>query len=494
MSKNKQSSIAVRVFRTLTLALAALCVLLAGYIFIIDPISLEDISILPNAADSESMLRYAQGVAIEGVPVGGMTLEEARAALWEKENSLQAQIQFTLKARTASTTLSSSDFLVSFNTEEILKEALADANTDENDETAATKSYALSYTIDFTPAMDKLRAVESDVYQAPQNASVEMDMNVKGYFRYTDGTPGETLDMDALINALNARAEAREYGEIDLPILYTEPEITAETLQSSLTRRSAAETSFKKSPYNRDDRVYNVKRAASLVNGFVLKPGETFSTNDTLGDRTYELGWKPAPAYVSGTTEDQAGGGVCQVSSTLYAAVVKADLEIVYRRNHSSPVGYISRGLDATINTGTIDFQFKNNTSSDIYLFAYTIDKNDGEIPEGMDDKTIHVEIYGEPFSGDYDEIRLSSEQLESLKPSGEKEIVVDTTVAPDYYKEDVERRNGSVWQSYKHYYKNDEEVRKEELAKSTYRAYAGKVTVGTGYDSTASATAGAAG
>jgi vancomycin resistance protein YoaR len=309
-----------------------------------------------------------------------------------------------------------------------------------------------------------------------------MDMQTEGFFRYFEGQPGEALDMEALLRELQRRINAQEYGEVPLPIIYEEPAVSIDMLKASLTLRSVAETSFARSPYNREDRVYNVKRAASLVNGFVLKPGETFSTNDTLGPRTYELGWKPAPAIVSGTTEDQAGGGVCQLSSTLYAAAVKADLEIVYRRNHSSRVGYIDYGLDATINTGTIDFQFKNNTSSDIYIFAYSIDKRDGKIPEGKDDKTIHVEIYGEAFPPEYDKISLSSEKLETLKPAGEMQVIVDTTVAPDYYKEEVERKNGEIWQSYKHYHKDGVEIKKEPLAKSTYRAYEGKITVGSGY------------
>ena len=204
------------------------------------------------------------------------------------------------------------------------------------------------------------------------------------------------------------------------------------------------------------------------MNATVLAPGEVFSTNECLGDRTYANGWEPAPAIVGGTTEDQAGGGVCQVSTTLYNAVVKADLEIVYRRGHSGTVGYIPRGLDATINTGTIDFQFKNNTSSEILLISYLKDKN------------VCIDVYGEAFATDeYDEIKLTSKQIKTISPPGKMKETVDKSKKPGYREVVIKRKSGSMWQSYKHYYKDGQLVKTEELDTTTYRAYAGEVIVG---------------
>lgn len=481
---------AVRFFAALMILLAVAIAALAAYIFIIEPAIVS-----AGAADEpETALSanttFASGISVDGIALGGKTYSEAYAALAERERELTAEVHFILSTANSTYTLTHADVAIAFNTDELLREAIQLGNTGTKAEREAEqeallqspRTFTFTCTIDFTPAKPIMQALAADIAKEPVDAAVEMDMAVDGFFRYTDAVPGETLDEEALLARLNEMAENRVFGMVDLPILYTDAAITVDMLKETLTLRDRAETSFAKSPYNRDDRVYNVKKAAAFVNGTVLKPGDIFSTNDTLGPRTYELGWKPAPAYVSGTTEDQAGGGVCQVSSTLYAAVVKADLEIVYRRNHSSSVGYIAKGLDATINTGTIDFQFKNNTNSDIYIFAYTVDKSDGVIPEGKDDKTVHVEIYGEPFGDAYDTITLSAEKIETLAPSGEKEIIVDTTVAPDYYKEEVERRSGSVYQSYKHYYKDGVEIKKEPLAKSTYKAYAGKVVVGTGY------------
>ncbi|MBQ9942026.1 MAG: VanW family protein, partial [Christensenellaceae bacterium] len=246
------------------------------------------------------------------------------------------------------------------------------------------------------------------------------------------------------------------------------PEVTTEELKEKMVLRASFDTSFSTSTANRK---HNVKKAAGLLNGTVLKPGEEFSMNGVLGTRTYAAGWKAAPAIVKGggDTELQAGGGVCQVSTTLYNAVLMADLEITDRRGHSSRVSYVDGGLDATINsTGNIiDFKFKNNTASDILIVSYTKDNR------------VYTEVYGEPFSGDFDEIRLSSKRIGTVQPVGEGKITVDPTKKPGYEEIVIERKTGTRWQSYKHYYKDGKLVRTENIDVTTYKAHAGEKIVG---------------
>ena len=485
MSKPREKkSLTVKLLRVLLILLATGCAAVGALL-------IRELKAGPSASELNiEELRFAPGISVMNIALEGKTLQEARTLLGPLEREMAAKVQFVLDAGTESLTLTQAEIKPAFNTEDVLSEAIKYGNIGSLAEKRAQrealeeepKDFPLDFTLDVEAAKDKLIEFAQRIKKEPIDASVAMDLSVADYFIYTDGVPGEKLDVEALLEELKTRADAHEYGEVELPIVYEDAEITVESLKATLVRRSKAETSFKKSPYNRADRVFNVKKAAALVNGFVLKPGEVFSTNDTLGPRTYEGGWKPAPAIVQGTTEDQAGGGVCQVSTTLYNAVVKADLEIVSRRNHSSPISYITQGLDATIDTGRIDFQFKNNTESDIYLFAYAIDKSDGPLLEGQEDKTLHIEIFGAPLPDEYDEIKLTSSRLETLYPSGDMEIIVDSTVAWDYYEEQIGRKNGSIWQSYKHYYKNGVEVKKELLAKSTYKAYNGKIVVGQGY------------
>ena len=121
----------------------------------------------------------------------------------------------------------------------------------------------------------------------------------------------------------------------------------------------------------------NIDIAAKKINGLILKPGERFSFNDIVGERTSSNGFKTASVYVGGKVVDGIGGGICQVSSTLFNAVVLADLEIVFRTNHSMPVSYVQNGRDATVSYGEIDFIFANNQPYPVRLDVVT---NNGEI------------------------------------------------------------------------------------------------------------------
>ena len=116
------------------------------------------------------------------------------------------------------------------------------------------------------------------------------------------------------------------------------------------------------------DRTTNLRLAAEKINGTVLMPGEVFSYNTVVGKRTIDAGYKEAKIYVNGEVVDGLGGGICQVSTTLYNAILYANLEIVERRNHQFVPSYAGAGLDATVVYGSIDFQFKNTRSYPIKI------------------------------------------------------------------------------------------------------------------------------
>ena len=116
------------------------------------------------------------------------------------------------------------------------------------------------------------------------------------------------------------------------------------------------------------ERSHNIALAAQKINGLVLMPGEQFSFNGVVGQRSAQTGFKTAKVYQGGEIVDGIGGGICQVSTTLYNAVLYADLKIVYRTNHSMPVSYVPSGRDATVSYGSIDFKFSNNQSYPVKL------------------------------------------------------------------------------------------------------------------------------
>lgn len=119
-----------------------------------------------------------------------------------------------------------------------------------------------------------------------------------------------------------------------------------------------------------DERAENLRLAAEAINGYVIEPGATFSFNEVVGDTTAERGYKEAPVLYSSGLGSSDGGGICQVSTALYIAAVKADLEIVERHPHSVPSDYAPIGLDATIVYGSRDLRIKNNTDFPITIYA----------------------------------------------------------------------------------------------------------------------------
>ena len=158
-----------------------------------------------------------------------------------------------------------------------------------------------------------------------------------------------------------------------IPAKTTAAKVTAEDLKTKLFKDTLAQTSTYLDESN-TPRTNNVRLAAASINGTILNPGDEFSYNTVVGERTEARGYKPAGAYVNGQVVDEFGGGVCQPSSTLYMAVLRADLEVTERHNHSFTVAYTPLGEDATVDYGNLDFRFKNNTDYPIKILAEQTD------------------------------------------------------------------------------------------------------------------------
>ena len=316
------------------------------------------------------------------------------------------------------------------------------------------------------PSVEGFVAALAQIIDVPAvNSKPDIDKETNALV-FVSEVPGKGIDQPALIDAI-LQADPLSGDTIQIPITVLEPTTTREMLEGKYTKRGPGyTTSFSDSTKNRK---YNIRFGADKINGTILKPGEVFSANDTLGKRTRKNGWKNAGAYEGGEVVQQAGGGVCQLSSTLYNAVLYADLEIVERRNHSMPVHYVVRGRDATINSvgNIIDFKFRNNTSGDIIILAYTEGNN------------LHMEIYGLPFETDeYDRIEIRTKQTGS---QGIKtEYTYDDTKKETYKKTTSNGSKGYTVRTYKDYYKGETLVKTDDLGLSVYKMFPKKVTVGT--------------
>lgn len=428
---------------------------------------------------------FLEGVSVNGISIGGMTMDEAKAALAPVEQTLTASRQMQLVFDNKLFPLDLSNMPCTVNTDAVLKEAfdLAKSSIDYTGMMAEVedirvngRTFTLSVSYDLTSLNAAVAQIAAQIDVPAQDAKVTGIDEKTHALQIQNEVVGAVVDQSALINTISQAIVNNVTTPINIPIVTTQPTLTAATLQGQFVLRASATTDFSSST---SARKYNVRKGAGLINGTVLKPGETFSTNDTLGVRSTGNGWKMANAYESGAIVPQAGGGVCQLSSTLYNAVVKGDLEIVFRRNHSMPVAYIKEGLDATINSvgNIIDFQFKNNTTSDIVIIGYTTSSN-----------KLTFEVWGIPFATtEYDEIKLTSSLVSTTSANGEPiemEVPVGTEkadgslmVAGETYVA-VTPRKGYVYQSYKNYYLAGTLVRKEKLAVSTYKAFQGEIWI----------------
>ena len=225
-----------------------------------------------------------------------------------------------------------------------------------------------------------LQKIYDDVCVEPVDATVNMQT-----FKAIPGSYGYVFDM---VQA-QKQVSAAQYGEVvRVPMEYVAPEILDDDV---FFRDVLGSTSTPHS--NNANRTANLELACKALNGVVLNPGETFSFNDTLGERTTAKGYKSAPAYSGDDLVNQVGGGICQVSSTLYCSTLLADLEIVSRTNHGFPVNYINYGMDATVSWRSPDFKFRNNTNYPIKIEASVSGGYVNVQILGTDEKDYYVEM-----------------------------------------------------------------------------------------------------
>ncbi|MGM9549002.1 MAG: VanW family protein [Faecousia sp.] len=225
-----------------------------------------------------------------------------------------------------------------------------------------------------------LQVIFDEVCVAPVDASVNMQT-----YEAVPGSYGYEFD---LIQA-QKQVSAAQYGEVvRIPMEYIAPEI----LGDDVFFRDVLATV--KTPHsNNANRTDNLKLACAALNGVVLNPGDTFSFNNTLGERTTAKGYKSAPAYSGSDLVNEVGGGICQVSSTLYCSALLADLEIVARSSHSFPVSYIDYGMDATVSWRSPDFKFRNSTNYPIKIEAEVSGGYVSIQILGTDEKDYYVEM-----------------------------------------------------------------------------------------------------
>lgn len=316
-------------------------------------------------------------ISIDGVDVSGMTAKEAKEALAEKTGEYQEK-EITLVADGIEVVVTLKDLGFDMkNADKLIKEAVEFGKEgsvwSRHQKLKALKeepqNLKATFVVDEKVAETTITKKIPHLDNEAKNATIKRE---DGVFTVTEGKAGKKIDLKASTKVIadyfdkDWKPQAKD--TIKLVTVVDEPDIKAEDLKKIKDMLGSFSTSFTSG----SNRGKNITHAASLINGTVLMPGQEMSASDAMGSRTKENGYLEAGSYLDGQTVQTYGGGVCQVSSTLYNAVILAEMEITERWAHSMSVDYVKPSMDAAISEGYKDLKFKNNTDAPVYIEGYT--------------------------------------------------------------------------------------------------------------------------
>ncbi len=355
------------------------------------------------------------GVYIGNVDVSGLTPDVAMAKVQEYINQLDSK-NITLNAMNDNhVTISGNDVGIMWINADVVEEAatlgksgnIVDRYKALKDLEHNNVRLPLSLAVDREAIVSVIEDKCTQFNVAAQDATLHRE---NGEFVIDPGQTGVVIDVDASADKI-ADYLVGEWDHqdtaIDLVVETDVPRGTEEELSKVKDVLGTYTTSFSTSSSNRSG---NVANGCRLINGHTLYPGESFSVYTAISPFTEENGYYMAGSYSGGLVVDSLGGGICQVSTTLYNAVLRAELQVNERHNHSMIVGYVDPSADAAISGTAKDFRFTNNLEHPIYIDGYT-----------TNDKKITFTIYGVETRPSNRKVSFESEVLETTPPEGEK-------------------------------------------------------------------------
>ena len=413
------------------------------------------------------------GIYVEDVNVSGMTVSEARSAVQDYVDSF-GEAQITLHAiDDQAIVMTASEAGLKWANPEIIDEAAAlgkDGNIVQcykmlKDLERNNKVYEIKFEFD----KEKIKTLISEQgAQYNQEAVDAVLTRTDGAFQITEGQAGVAIDVDAsadiVYNYLTGEWEGGN-GYVDLAVAVQEPRGSAEELSQITDVLGTFTTSYSTSNSSRSA---NVANGCRLIDGSLLYPGDEFSAYETVSPFTQDNGYYMAASYLNGQVVDSLGGGICQVSTTLYNAVLRAELEVTERYNHSMIVTYVDPSADAAIaESSGKDFKFVNNTEYPVYIEGIT-----------TPDKHITFTIYGVETRDSNREVIYESVVLERNVP--EEEVIYANESLPLGYCSVQSAHVGYKAQLWKVGKVDGVEVSREQVNSSSYNKSPRNATVGT--------------
>ncbi len=350
---------------------------------------------------------FLEGISVQGVDLGGQTMNAARELLTVQESEMIPAMNFSLKCSDKIVYLTEDDFDFSFDTVKVLNEAyeyseymrsvlMSESRT--KLKSGEAKDYPITMTFDESSVKAACESVAKKVNVPMQDAHVtNIDVTkekVEDMFSFADGVTGAELDVDDLVNQIGTLLSNEQYtADIIGEMKSIEPTVSLTDLKKNLVLISQYVT------YSGNTWAGNMNMTTAMesMNGSIIRPGEVFSFNGHTGNSNLaENGYYSAGVIVSGRSADGIGGGICQAATTIYNAAIRADMTVVEREPHTWPSVYVPIGIDSAIDYGNIDMKFRNDTQHEVYLICY------------MEGAALYAYIYGYKPT-DFDEICTSS-------------------------------------------------------------------------------------
>lgn len=437
---------------------------------------------------------FVDNIWVDGVDVGGMTREQAYAAVTEQAGSGLRSWYVRLKSPAGEYKDITADTLgLSYDPTAALAQAWDLGHDVEGEQqhtvfelkteiervrAGGANFSSVQQSANTAPIDTILATLQKAAYIPPQDAAITgFDPDADEPFSFQSEVWGQELSVDAIKQEILGMVKAFQSGEVLIQPTVIEPKVTVAQLQETVALRYRAVTPIdSKSTDARND---NIRNAFSKINGLVLNDGEKFSFNKIVGHRTTANGFFTAFEYSYGELKEGVGGGVCQASTTVYLAAIQSGLTIVDRTSHSTPVSYTEMGKDATVSDTKgreIDFVFKNNSGGKIFFTAHVI-----KDPSNRKRLMCEVRIYG-PSLGNTKYV-LEAETVQKLYAPTETEYITDTkhkyTTYAGEEKEVIKASDGYVVDTYLCTLVDGVEMDRKKVSEDTYKNRAARVYVG---------------
>lgn len=425
-----------------------------------------------SAQAAEKNCKIEAGVSIGDVDVSGLSISEAENKVETFVDSLQS-VPITLRLAGGQDTVGTAgEFGLIWENDGTLEEAAMLGKrgniVQRYKALADLKSTGQNYPLHISADGDVVESILSSLSETYDQEAVEASLTkTENGFQITEGKTGHVLDVPKSKEAiLNYLQNSWDYGSasIELVVTLEEPKGNAETLGKVKDVLGTHTTAYKSSG---PSRVTNIRTGCGHLNGITLYPGEQCSVLECITPFSTENGYELAGSYLNGQVVESLGGGICQVSTTLYNAILKAELQVDERSNHSMIVSYVEPSEDAAISeSGGKDFKFTNNKEYPIYIEGTT-----------SSDKTITFTIYGVEDRPANREVTYISEVVEKNVPPAEKIIPTGDPVGYVNVQSVHIGYKARLWKVVK---ENGVEISREQVNSSSYAAVPRTATVGT--------------